>query len=153
MKNRNFIIPGMAAFAVVCLGVLPALAAETTFTKVTSGPVSNDSGSFIGSAWGDFNGDGLLDLFICGYNEKNVFYLNQGSGVFKKVTTGGLVASADFHVGATAGDFDNDGNLDLAVSAGVGAASGRRVTLYRGNGDGTFNTVRVKCSQKIRPVA
>ena len=45
------------------------------------------------------------------------------------------------HIGAAQGDYDNDGNLDLAVSGGIAVLHGLPTALYHGNGDGTFNRV------------
>jgi uncharacterized repeat protein (TIGR03803 family) len=108
------------------------------FTQVTTGAIVTDLGIFTRGAWGDFNNDGFLDLFVSDYNNRtNVFYLNHGDGTFTKVTEADPVQDADNHTGAAAADFDNDGNLDLIVSAGV-AAQRTRNLLYLGNGDGTF---------------
>src|SRR5207247_6103195 len=62
--------------------------------------------------WGDFNGDGLLDLVV----SPAQIYLNRGGGLFSAgiQLPGGTVAS-----GADAADFDGDGNLDL-LFYGVG---------------------------------
>ena len=94
------------------------------------------------SAWGDFNNDGFLDLFVSNYGSRiNVLYRNNGNGTFTKITQGDPVQDADYHTGAVCGDYDNDGYLDLLASAGVGAPTARRNSLYHNNGDGTFSRV------------
>src|SRR5438477_4589866 len=118
----------------------PALA-QTTFTKITTGDLVNDQNHFTGCVWGDFNNYGLLDLFVASYGGTNVLYQNNGGGVFTKVTAGDLVTDIDFHTGATVGDYDNDGYLDLLVSAGQQAPTAHRNILYHNNGDGTFSRV------------
>jgi hypothetical protein len=37
---------------------------QTTFTKITTDPIVNDVGSWAGCAWGDYDHDGFIDLFI-----------------------------------------------------------------------------------------
>src|SRR6266571_2015528 len=115
--------------------------AQTTFTKITEGDIVNDLGAFVRGAWGDFNNDGFLDLFISDYGGTNVFYRNNGDGTFTKITQGDPVQGADTHTGPSWGDYDNDGNLDLLVPAGLVAPTPTRTLLYHNNGDGTFAAV------------
>jgi len=90
-------------------------------------------------AVGDFNGDGKLDLAIANVASNNVTVL-LGSG------TGGFTAAlgSPFPVGpnpqsVAVGDFNGDGNADLAV-AGVGVyqSTGINVTVLLGDGTGGF---------------
>src|SRR5439155_20060660 len=99
-----------------------AVLAQTTFTKITEGDVVHDLGGFVGGAWGDFNNDGLLDLFLSHYGGTNAFYRNNGDGMFTKMTLAAPVQDDDTHTIASWGDYDNDGNLDLLVPAGYGAS-------------------------------
>src|SRR6266566_3185966 len=92
-----------------------AVLAQTTFTKITEGDVVHDLGNFVGGAWGDFNNDGFLDLFVSHYGGTNAFYRNNGTGTFTKITQGDPVQGADTHTVPSWGDYDNDGNLDLLV--------------------------------------
>src|SRR5713101_2012361 len=113
--------------------------AQTTFTKITEG--ANDLGSFVGGAWGDFNNDGFLDLFLSHYGGTNAFYRNNGNGTFTKITSTAPVEDDDTHTIASWGDYDNDGNLDLLVPAGYGASQPSHTLLYHNNGDGTLSRV------------
>ena len=118
------------------------LSQSVTFTQITNGPIVNDLGEFTGCVWGDFNNDGFLDLIVCNYNGRtNVFYQNNGDGTFTKISQGDPVQDADYHIYAGAGDYDNDGNLDVWVTVGAYAPSARRNMVYHGNGDGTFSRV------------
>jgi len=69
-------------------------------------------------AWGDYDSDGDLDLFISGATSVGL-YENDGSGRFSNQTTPrGLVPPSVIH-GADWGDYDNDGDLDLILAAGA----------------------------------
>jgi hypothetical protein len=82
-------------------------------------------------AWGDYDNDGDLDVFISGPSGVGL-YDNNGSGVFTDVSTAaGVTITATTH-GADWGDYDNDGDLDLVVSKGGSA------TVYSNDGDSTF---------------
>jgi enediyne biosynthesis protein E4 len=109
-----------------------------TFTKITSGPVVTDVASSSGSpAWGDYDNDGKLDLFVSNFGRPNFLYHNDGSGGFTKITSGSIVTDAGDSHGASWGDYDNDGYLDLFVNRFFGQAD----LLYHNNGNGTFTKI------------
>jgi hypothetical protein len=90
--------------------------AGVTFTKIVSGPVAASSGA-TGGAWGDFNNDGRVDLFVSFNNgTTSVLYTNNGSGNFAADTTAGIGSGTGSSWGSAWGDYDNDGNLDLLGS-------------------------------------
>ncbi len=103
------------------------------------GDIANDIGSSIlsgGATWGDYDNDGLLDLFVANSGGKNNFlYKNKGNGVFEKITSGEIVTDGGNSFGATWGDYDNDGYLDLFVS------NFDNNFLYRNHGDGSFEKI------------
>jgi hypothetical protein len=94
-----------------------------------------------GVAWIDYDDDGWQDLFFVNgaRGSANVLYRNSGNGTFTDVTrqaglTGSEQATA-YRTGVAVGDYDNDGALDLYVTA-FGAN-----VLYRNSGRGTFTDV------------
>ncbi len=90
-----------------------------------------DNGS--GLAWGDYDGDGWVDLYIVRHTGGNRLFHNNGNGTFTDVTAqAGVGNPHDFGIGATWVDYDNDGHLDLYVT---NRGPNR---LYRNRGDGTF---------------
>jgi hypothetical protein len=77
-------------------------------------------------------------------NWSNRLYRNEGDGTFTEVTSGAFAMNdSTFNsMGATWGDYDNDGSLDLYVSNGGTIVTGNEPNvLYRNNGDGTFTDV------------
>ncbi len=108
---------------------------DGTFTKVTSGIVVNDRGHSHGSAWGDFNNDGFLDLFVANdQNEVNFLYTNNGDGTFAK-TDNAINYSGGNSFGSAWGDPDNDGDLDLFI-----AQHSNQTNTYFTNSGGSCNS-------------
>jgi hypothetical protein len=90
-----------------------------------------------GPAWGDYDNDGWLDLFIPQMSGQDVLLHNQGDGAFERIEAGPGSGSY-ISTSGTWGDYDRDGWLDLFVvnsKAGMSAGMNR---LYRNQGDGTF---------------
>src|SRR5450755_3184687 len=72
------------------LGMVARSNAATTFTKITAGAVAISSGA-TGGAWGDFNNDGWMDLFVSlSGGTTSVIYTNNGSGNFAADTSAGI---------------------------------------------------------------
>jgi hypothetical protein len=92
----------------------------------------------------DYDNDGKMDIFFTNGAElpsmkkpaafANALLRNRGDGVFEDRTSAAGLAGGDsgYHIGAAAGDYDNDGDTDLFLT---NAGSN---TLMRNNGDGTF---------------
>src|SRR6185369_9103689 len=106
-----------------------------SFTPITSGNVVTDGGVSASCAWGDYDNDGHLDLFVANLGQNNFLYHNNGDGTFTKITTGNIVTDVGWSLGCAWGDYDNDGYLDLYV-----ASSGGKL-FYHNNGDGTFSKI------------
>jgi hypothetical protein len=98
--------------------------------------------------WVDFDNDGDDDLFFTVHNGPVALYRNDGGGVFTDITaSAGLPLMSAPHFGASWGDYDRDGYLDLYVCcyASPGMQSYSELNhLYRNNGDGTFTDVTLQ---------
>jgi hypothetical protein len=111
-----------------------------TFTKITSGAIVTDISSSGGCAWGDYDNDGYIDLFVANAGPAEDFlYKNNGDGTFTKITSGPVVTDVAQSSGGSWGDYDNDGDLDLFVTAGVIGMGYDR--LYRNDGGGIFTKI------------
>lgn len=111
---------------------------DGTFTDVAATAGVDDGGNSEGVAWGDYNNDGWLDLYVANLDRESLLYRNNGDGTFTNVTQAARVNLPGQSVGANWADFDNDGWLDLFV---VNAGNSAPNRLYRNNGDGTFTDV------------
>lgn len=94
-----------------------------------------------GVAVGDFNNDGLSDVFFTGNQVSNRLYLNRGKLVFEDVTlTAGLYANVSWHTGVALVDINQDGWLDIYVCAAIhkdSADRGNKLYVHQGlNPDG-----------------
>jgi enediyne biosynthesis protein E4 len=87
--------------------------------------------------WGDYDNDGLLDLFVSSYGQHSALYHNNGDGTFTRMTSSGISRPLVKSTGGAWADYDNDGFLDLFVAND----SGTKSFLYHNNGDGTFTSV------------
>ena len=98
-----------------------------TFTTVQGILDSTTTSSRLGAAWGDFNNDGFVDLYVGGYETwpsayyPDNLFISQGGTFFKRtweqgidaVVTGGRPRPAR---GVSTADFDEDGDLDIYTS-------------------------------------
>jgi len=108
---------------------------------VTAPPLDGGTTSGRGAAWGDFDNDGDLDLFLANeYTDACKLLRNDGASGFADVTTP-EIAQASQAFGCGWADYDNDGWLDLYVATyGVGGV-GAPNRLHHNQGDGTFVSV------------
>ena len=138
------------------------------FTDITQAAGLTTRGYGMGIAVGDYDNDGLPDLYITGYGH-NVLYRNLGGCRFADVTNRAGVKLGGFSTGAAWADYDRDGHLDLYVARYVLAdlhhlpapdpnAVGYRSVIYQmpgemagdtnfllhNRGDGSFEDVSVK---------
>lgn len=106
------------------------------FTKINSGPHVNDLGYSETAAWGDYNNDGLVDLYVTNSAgiKRNFLYTNLGANTFTKVTTGTPVTDAFASRCVNWTDIDLDGDVDLFVTN----EGNQKENIYRNNGAGVF---------------
>ncbi len=149
---------------------------DGTFTEVSAQAGVDGRGWGMAAAWGDYDGDGWLDLYVSAYGQ-NTLYRNNGdpgSGPGQAPTftdhteAAGLDAPAGFWTGASWGDYNRDGRLDLYVTGYVkyvpmegqqgstqydvdvppslnpSSFNPERNLLYRNDGNGRFTEVARK---------
>ena len=132
------------------------------FSDITKSAGLTTRGWGMGVAIGDFDNDGLPDIYVTGYGH-NVLYRNLGGCKFEDVTERAHLTGGGFSVGAAWADYDRDGLLDLFVSRYVNTdihhlpqpgssafnyrglqmevpiSEGQTDLLFRNRGDGTFD--------------
>ena len=138
------------------------------FTDITATAGLTNRGWGMAIAVGDYDNDGLPDLYVTGY-EHNVLYHNLGGCKFEDVTERAGIKVGGFSTGAAWADYDRDGHIDLFVARYVHTdlhhlpppnphAQGYRSVilqmpdemegetdlLFRNRGDGTFEDVSQK---------
>lgn len=94
-----------------------------------------------GVGLGDFNNDGLLDIYLCSNQTGNRLYLNKGNFVFEDITQkAGVGCMKSWSTGVSIADINGDGWLDIYVcKSGVPGGSHRLNELFINNGDLTFS--------------
>src|SRR5438034_635634 len=145
------------------------------FIDVTAGSGLEVSCYGMGVAIGDYDNDGLEDLFITAVGGNHLLH-NVGNGKFREVTAQAGVGGStnDWSTCAAWIDYDNDGRLDLFVGnyvqwsreidfqvdnrlAGVGRAYGRPINfpgsfprLYHNDGNGRFTDVSASAGIQVK---
>ncbi|MEN7549283.1 FG-GAP-like repeat-containing protein [Rapidithrix thailandica] len=86
--------------------------------------------------WVDYDNDNDLDLFVTDYdkNTANLLYENTGNGNFSRIQSGNLVSKSMSTVASSWADYDNDGDLDVALANNIGSQN----ALYKNEGAGVF---------------
>ena len=100
---------------------LGAARGDIQFEDVSAHAGIHRTGESWGNAWGDFDGDGYLDLWATNHKQKPSLYRNNRDGTFTNIIdqVWRAHAYADTH-GVAWADFDNDADQDLMVLSGSG---------------------------------
>lgn len=102
---------------------------DGTYTDTAPAQGLDDGMQTWSSAWGDYDNDGDMDVYIGASSGTSKLLRNDGDGVFVEVTdTSGVLELTSTGIENCTHDFDNDGNLDIASHGNI---------LF-GNGDMTF---------------
>ena len=107
------------------------------FRRADHTPAAMQSYKTGGVAAGDYDGDGLVDLYVTRLDDRDILYRNRGDGTFADVTSAAFGPDHLAEVqsnGATWGDIDNDGDLDLYVTS----LFSQRFHLFVNDGAGSF---------------
>lgn len=89
---------------------------DGTFTKDTLSNLGVDMGETQASCWGDFDKDGLVDVFICNFDSTNKLYRNLGNLRFESFDFGEKNKQTMNSVGCNWVDYNNDGFQDIFVA-------------------------------------
>lgn len=106
--------------------------------SVESG-ISEKLGKGMGVAFGDFDGDGRLDIFVANDTVPSFLFHNEGNGKFREMAfEAGVATDSDGKpisaMGVDFRDYDNDGRDDLVITA----LSNETFPLFRNQGHGQF---------------
>ena len=129
---------------------------DGTFEDIGQSSGTADSSKTIGTAFGDYDGDGYLDLYAVNIGTPNRLYHNGTDGSFvDRADPAGVIFPIEGGYVTFFFDFNNDGELDLFVSTMSAfedvlnswvegrAIEPNRPFLYLNNGDGTFTDITV----------
>jgi enediyne biosynthesis protein E4 len=111
-----------------------------TFTDASrEAGIAAQKGNGLGVVVGDYDDDGLPDIFVANDTTPNFLYHNEGRGTFKEVALlSGVAVASDGRpragMGTDFGDYDGDGDLDLFVTNHELESH----TLFRNLGKGLF---------------
>ncbi|MBN1634783.1 MAG: VCBS repeat-containing protein [Ignavibacteria bacterium] len=110
-----------------------------TFTEVSMSVGLNTAGSSYSCSWFDYDNDGDLDLYVArGQNNADNMFRNDG-GIFTDVASAIGMTDVQHSSAVSAGDFNNDGWVDLYVNN-----NGSANRLFKNNGGNSNNWVHFK---------
>lgn len=139
--KRAFTCSSLSIIISLLIAPLQSASAAIEFEDATSSAGFTYKGRSWGAAWGDYDGDGIPDLWVNNHISPPELFRNPGSGAFENVTEQlvppDVIQELDMHGSAWA-DFDNDGDLDLIQMVGADAdatgGTGEKLLLVNDNG-------------------
>lgn len=118
------------------------------FRDVTEEAGVGDPGASKSASWGDFDGDGWLDLYVANYqgmvpgaNQPNTLYRNNGDGTFTEMAAELGVADTGLGFQVVWTDMNRNGWLDLYLSNDRGHFPQHSTNLLWRNDGGTFTDI------------
>jgi predicted nucleotidyltransferase len=135
--------PDWGTYYVICESVKNGVTYSSNEVRISIPVFTEQTGIYLdpvyqsSAAWGDYDNDGDLDLFLAGYyfgaRISKIYSNNSGSFTDTGASIDGVNYSS-----AGWGDYDNDGDLDLLISGR--ASSGRISKIYQNNA-GSFTDI------------
>lgn len=124
---------------------------DGSFSRETTGPVVTDGAFSACAAWGDYDNDGDLDLFVTtaysGVPTANRLYQNRlsetGSATFEQILTGEIVTVTGYSYGTAWEDYTGNGFLDLFVARTFN--ENQENLLFRNDGENGNHWIRLRC--------
>ena len=128
---------------------------QDPFTRLTLDWGRSFNGASNTAIWFDFDGDGDLDFYVSNgsrpsatsiFNQENFLMEYTGSNTFtSNLTAGPIVSDPEVTGGATAGDYDGDGDWDMFVTKAANSTllgtDPKNNFLYINNGDKTYSSL------------
>lgn len=107
------------------------------YTKATQsevGTIVTETSPYLSNNWGDFDNDGDLDVFLTtDGGVQNKYFVNNGNGFFTRDDGAGLNGGFVSTYGATVGDYDNDGDLDIFTHGTLASKNLYKNTIINSN--------------------
>lgn len=120
------------------------------FTRITGQAIVTDPASTLGSAWGDYDNDGDIDLFVsntAGFPAR--VFRNDGNGNFSQMTfsdLGNITTNTRGSNSCALADYDKDGDLDLFIAnASTPTGAPQNNDLYRNDQGNTNSWLQIDC--------
>lgn len=122
------------------------------FTDIATPALADVQGRSEGACWGDVDGDGRPDLFVANSDSPSRLWRNEGGGAFVEVGAG-VIEQLRRATGCTLLDLDNDGDLDLFVTAKNHTGNPPSENkLFANDGDGTFTDMTARAGVAMRGI-
>ncbi len=97
----------------------------------------------------DFDSDGILDLFVTGFNG-NALYRGKGVCKFEDITDNSALKGTGFLTGAAWADYDRDGDLDVFI-AGYVSLDLNNLPVFGSSKTCSYKGIRVQCGPRGLP--